>query len=148
MTITLEYTPHAFDVLSAAGLDFKTVDPKRALEDERERGKKYRLGSPKYAKHLERMARLEEECTNSARMPILSTGITSTSVEIMTNCGSKFNDIVMTKSPSSPPTSDREDAVLIVMALQGCTRDAAEKAVKRSSGDDAQAIALNARRNL
>lgn len=142
MTITLDASPHVLALLDGANVRYTVIDHNKALAEERERGKKYRVGSPKHAAHVERLKRLEDEtCTDSCRTsPITAAGGTR-----RVECGVSISK----KSPSSPPVSRmQEDAVLALIVLSGCKRDAAENAVARCHGDDAGSWALNAQKEL
>lgn len=153
MTITLDASEAALAALDAIGVHYTVDDPVRALADERERGQKFRAGSLKHAAHLERMKRLEEECSSQSGTTGHGSCVHRTTPSIST-IQRRHSDFVSIpsgsmKSHSSPPISDlQETAVRALIVLQGCKRPAAEKAVLRASGDDAQSLALNAQKLL
>lgn len=153
MTITLDAQPGTLALLDAAGIRYTVNDPARALDEERERGQKYREGSPKRAAHLERLKRLEAECAAINGMaPRKTHGVAPGSASVRRVADAavpRRDDGGAGAVESAAPLSQLQlDAVLALIVLQGCKRDAAEKAVLRASGDDAQSLALNARRFL
>lgn len=141
-------SPHVLDTLNAAGIRYTLDDPADAIESERKRGAKFRPGSPKHAAHLDRLKRLEQECSLSNTNPSIGASISvraasSTSIFNEENiavsrvCDSK-------KSLSSPLTSEQELAVGALMTLNTVSRTVAEKAVRQAGEGAAQDVIARA----
>lgn len=122
MTITIQASEFVLNTLNAAGIRYVLEDPKKALAEERERGKKYRPGSPKHQQHLARLKILEENASEQTSAP------RATPIQTATL------------------TQAQSDAAGALMALQGIDRKAAEKMIQQCTGSTADEIVTQALR--
>ncbi len=144
MTITLEASPHVLATLDAAGIRYVVVDPAKALAEERERGKKFRDGSPKHAQHLERMAKFAD----------LAPGFPQTSAavrEMVRQCTTPAGDVAadnarVARDFAAMFPQAQSDAIGALMALQGVARSVAEKMIQSCTGSTADEIVTQALR--
>lgn len=150
MTITLEASPHALAVLEREQIRYEVLDPVRALAGEKERGAKFRAGSPKHALHLERVKRLEEACTlQSTSEPDARRSMSAGS----------SNDLNANRSPvgangsiSTAPVDGLSSLQTLardtLIALNRVSRTVAEKAVRAATGSTAEELTMNALKQL
>ena len=118
MTITLDASQFVIDLLTANGIRFVLEDKDKAIREEQAYGTKLRKGSPKFVAHLKRLELLEAQARPEQPE--------------QRNTQPQANAVGLSEC--------QQDAVKVLMSLNGLPQPAAEKAVRNVQGGSAEEI--------